>query len=162
MKALSLSLQLSLLLVLLAGCTSETDTYCNRTCAKKALCVPGTDQTACTSDCQQSEQTVIPLIRADYIQAYLACVAPTPCETYETACETMARQMIKPSAAVQTFCMQYLPKAMACSITTYPDVATCVDRLEIYTDDAIAQAQACFPQSCDQLGFCVKSATVPP
>jgi hypothetical protein len=152
----------SLFLLLIASCSSDVDTYCDRTCAKKALCMPGVvDKTMCSNDCKEAEQTVIPLVRSDYLHAYLDCIAPVQCTNIDS-CEADARKKITASAAVQSFCMQYLPAATACSLSVYPDQATCVDRLEIYTDPTIENARACLTKPCTELGFCVKSETVPP
>ena len=148
------------LLVTLGACSSQVDSYCERTCGKKAVCMPGFDKQACKNECQSASSTVVPLIRSDYLDALLECIRTAEC-TATDACATKARSAITGSALSQTFCTSYVAALISCGLSS-SDQATCVDKHKIYADDVLKRSNACLTRTCVELPSCVTNVLVPP
>ena len=154
-------IRLAVFLVLASACSSQTDTYCNRTCAKQAACMPGFDKSACTDDCKNASSTVIAIVRSDYLNPFLDCVPTADCSNPIGSCATKARMAITPSAACSSFCMSYIQHANSCGVPVFGSQDACTDKWKIYTDDAFKNATPCLTKSCGELASCVGNVLVP-
>jgi hypothetical protein len=149
------------LVLAVCGCSSQVDTYCDRTCAKKAACMPGLDKGACTDECKNASSTVIPLVRSEYLTPYLDCYTSADCAATDT-CAPKARSTIQASAACTAFCAKYVDAAKACAIPTFVDANACADKWKVYVDDAFKKATPCLTRACGELPTCVGDQLSPP
>lgn len=140
------------------GAPPTVSQLCSAMCERVSTCDQMKDRQTCTQSCINVNASLVGKLRGDVLRAVLGWVTATDCRSvlmpdfFKAALRTGA-MLAQPSAASMEFCDAYFKRADECLGTT--NKMECLERSKVYSDEAIAAAQACLPKTCPNIGPCV-------
>lgn len=144
-----------LFVTLLVGCSSHEEPaadYCTRHCEALSRC--GVDVDICVRGCQKTGPNFGSNVRADYVEAILACERTAPCSD-ALSCRETAKASITPSAAARAYCSEWVKKNPSCNPTSpAPTVEACAESQKELSDSAFEGMMGCLAKDCGEWGAC--------
>jgi hypothetical protein len=144
------------------GSAGTVSGYCESYCEQSHDCDQSINEQTCTNSCNNDFAALGPKLRTDFLKSISECVAQQDCATILAGdalsdCSEEAAATLSPSSSGTAFCSAYEKAVEKCDDRDF-DKAACFEQSKAFSDSAIAAAQKCLDDSCDDIDDCVGSS----